>query len=172
MAYDVNNSNYQELTDYEKEFIGLDEQERCKAMENVLNDLDDDELMDMFRKQNSWDGSFPFCDGWDMDEFLSAVIEGKNGSDLVSFILEVAQAINEYDGYDYESARWGYFDGYTLEIKDNGDMVDDARYCVDELADLIVTGNAHIDDVPSEVEDVLSLWDMEDNEDFLYEDED
>ena len=172
MTYDVNNSNYQELTDYEKKFIGLDEQERCKAMENVLNDLDDDELMDMFREHNSWDGSFPFCDGWDMDEFIRTMIEGKNGSDLVSFIIEVAQAINDYDGYDYERAQWGYFDGYTLEIKDNGDMVDDARYCVDELADLIVTGNAHIDDMPSEVEDVLSLWDMEDNEDFLYEDED
>lgn len=172
MAYDVNNSNYQELTDYEKKFVGLDEQERCKAMENVLNDLDDDELMDMFREQNSWDGSFEFCDGYEMSEFLAVMIEGKNGSDLVSFILEVAQAINDYDGYDYERAQWGYFDGYTLEIKDNGDMVDDAHYCVDELADLIVTGNAHIDDMPSEVEDVLSLWDMEDNEDFLYEDED
>ena len=172
MAYDVNNSNYQELTDDEKKFIGLDEQERCKAMENVLNDLDDDELMDMYREQNGWDSSFPFCDGWDMDEFLRVMIDGKNGSDLVSFILEVAQAINDYDGYDYQRAQWGYFDGYTLEIKDNEDFIDDARYCVDELADLIVTGNAHIDDMPSEVEDVLSLWDMEDNDDFLYEDED
>lgn len=172
MAYDVNNNNYQELTDYEKKFIGLDEQERCKAMENVLNDLDDDELMSMYREQNSWDGSFSFCDGWDMDEFLRVMVEGKNGSDLVSFILEVAQAINDYDGYDYENAQWGYFDGYTLEIKDSGNIIDDAHYCVDELADLIVTGNAHIYDMPSEVEDVLSLWDMEDNDDFLYEDED
>lgn len=172
MAYDVNNSNYQELTDDEKKFIGLDEQERYEAMENVLNNLDDDELVSMYREQNSWDGSFSFCDGWDMDEFLSVMTEGKNGSGLVSFILEVAQAINDYDGNDYESAQWGYFDGYTLEIKDDEDIIDDAHDCVDELADLIVTGNAHIDDMPSEVEDVLSLWDMEDNEDFLYDDED
>ena len=172
MAYDVNNSNYQELTDDEKKFIGLDEQERCKVMENVLNDLDDDELVDMYREQNRWDGSFSFCDGWDMDEFLNVMTESKKSSDLVSFILEVVQAINDYDGNDYERAQWGYFDGYTLEIKDNEDIIDDAHYCVDELAYLIVTGNAHIDDMPSEVEDVLNLWDMEDNEDFLYEDED
>lgn len=172
MAYDVNNNNYQELADDEKKLIGLDEQERYKAMENVLNDLDDDELVNMYREQNSWDGSFSFCGGWDMDEFLSIMIEGKNGSNLVSFILEVAQAINDYDGNDYERAQWGYFDGYTLEIKDNEDIIDDAHYYVDELADLIVTGNAHIDDMPSEVEDVLNLWDMEDNEEFLNEDED
>lgn len=172
MAYDVNNNNYQELTDDEKKFIGLDEQERCKAMENVLNDLDDDELVNMYREQNSCDGSFQFCDGWDMDEFLNVMVDSKKSNDLVSFILEVAQAINDYDGNDYERAQWGYFDGYTLEIKDNEDIINDAHYCVDELADLIVTGNAHIDDMPSEVEDVLSLWDMEDNEDFLYEDED
>lgn len=172
MAYDVNNNNYQELTDDEKKFIGLDEQERCKAMENVLNDLDDDELVNMYREQNSWDGSFQFCDGWDMDEFLNVMVDSKKSNDFVSFILEVAQAINDYDGNDYERAQWGYFDGYTLEIKDNEDIINDAHYRVDELADLIVTGNAHIDDMPSEVEDMLNLWDMEDNEDFLYEDED
>lgn len=172
MAYDVNNSNYQELTDDEKRFIGLDKQERYKAMEDVLKNLDDDELVGMYREQNGWDGSFPFCDGWDMSEFLSVMIEGKKGNDLIEFILEVAQAINNYPGDDYQHAQWGYFDGYTLEINDYEVIVDDARFCVYELADLIITGDAHIVDMPSEVEDVLNLWDMEDSEDFLHEDKD
>lgn len=174
MAYDVNNSNYQELTDDEKKFVGLDEQERYKAMENILNDLDDDELMDMFREQNSWDGSFEFCDGYEMSEFLAVMIEGKKGQELIDFILEVAQAVNDYNGYDdIEDAQWGYFDIYGLSIKSNDDIINEARNdYLSELAEKIVDDAHYIYDIPSEVEDVLNLWDMEDNEDFLYEDED
>lgn len=174
MAYDVNNSNYQELTDDEKKFIGLDEQERYKAMENILNDLDDDELMDMFREQNSWDGSFEFCDGYEMSEFLAVMIKGKKGQELIDFILEVAQAVNDYNGYDdIEDAKWGYFDIYGLSIKSNDDIINEARNdYLSELAEKIVDDTHHIYDIPSEVENVLNLWDMEDNEDFMYEDED
>lgn len=174
MAYDVNNSSYQELTDDEKKFVGIDEQERYQTMENVLNDLDDDELMDMFREQNSWDGSFEFCNGYEMSEFLAVMIEGKKGQELIDFILEVAQAVNDYDGYDdIEDAQWGYFDIYGLSIKSNDDIINEARNdYLDELAEKIVDGTHNIYDIPSEVEDVLNLWEMEDNEEFLNEDDD
>lgn len=167
MSYSENNSNYQSLTEDERKLIGLDEQGRYDAMEKVLNDLYDDDLMQMFRDQNGWDGSFEFCNGWDMDEFLYVMVEGKKGSDLISFILEVAEAINNYDGPDYESAWWGYFNGYDVEIKDESDMVVEGRedYLAD-LAEILVDDTHHIDTIPSEVEDILNLWNMEDDGEF------
>ena len=154
MSYGENSNNYQSLTEDERKLIGLDEQGKYDAIKKVLNDLDDDDLMQMFRDQNSWDGSFGFCYGWDVDEFLS-------------FILEVAEAINNYDGPDYESAWWGYFNGYDVEIKDESDMVAEGRkdYLAD-LAEILVDDNHHIDTIPSEVKDVLNLWNMEDDGEF------
>lgn len=172
MAYDKNNANYQQLTDEEKTLVGRDEQERYDAMEHILDGLSADDLMQMFRDQNSWDGSFDFCDGWDIDEFLSVMVEGKRGSELIDFIVDVANAINDYDGHDYKNAQWGYFNGFDLEIKDDYDIFMEARDYLYDLAMMLVDGTYHIDDIPSEVEDALSLWDMEDNGDFECDDED
>lgn len=167
MSYSENNNNYQSLTEDEKKLIDLDEQGRYDVMEKVLDDLDDDDLMQMFRDQNGWDGRFEFCCGWDMDEFLYVMVEGRKGSDLISFILEVAEAINNYDGPDYENAWWGYFNGYDVEIKDESDMVAEGRedYLAD-LAEILVDDTHHIDTIPSEVEDILNLWNMEDDGEF------
>ena len=174
ITYNANNENYQELTDDEKKLIGLDGNERYKVMEKILNDLPDDELMNMFREQNSWDGSFEFCDGYEMGEFLAVMIEGRKGQELINFILEVVQAVNDYDGDDdIEDAQWGYFNIYGLSIKSNDDIINEARDdYLSELAEKIVDDMHNIYDIPSEVEDVLNLWEMEDNEEFLNEDDD
>lgn len=174
ITYNADNENYMNLADDEKKLIGLDENERYEAMEKILNELYDDELMSMFRDQNSWDGSFEFCDGFEMSEFLSMMIEGKKGQELIDFILEVVQAVNDYDGDDdIEDAQWGYFDIWGLSIKSNDDIIDEARSdYLSDLAEMIVDNTHHISDTPSEVEDVLNLWEMEDNEEFLNEDDD
>lgn len=167
MSYSESNNNYQELTEDEKKLVGLDEQERYDAMEKVLSDLDDDDLMQMFRDQNSWSGGFEFCDGWDMDEFITVMFESKKSSELIDLILEIANAISEYEGDDYTRAWWGYFDDYSLAIKDEDDIADEAReYYLCDLAVLIVDGRAHIDDIPTEIDDMLNLWEMEDDGDF------
>lgn len=173
-TYNADNENYQNLTDDEKKLIGLDENERYEMMEKILDDLSDDELMNMFHEQNCWDSSFEFCDGFEMSEFLSMMIEGKKGQELIDFILEVANAVNDYDGNDnIEDAQWGYFDIWGLSIKSNDDIIDEARSdYLGELAEKIVDDTHHINDIPSEVEDVLKLWEMEDDEYFLNEDED
>lgn len=174
MAYNEMNENYLDLTEDEKALLGLDRAERCEAMEKVLADLADDELMSMFREQNCYDGSYEFCDYWDMNDFLSMMTESKRGEELVEFVTEVASAINDYGDNNYKDARWGYFDGYTLEIKDEADIIEEAR--TDHLADLaetLVDGLHHIDAplIPHEVNELLDLWDMEDDGEFEYEDD-
>lgn len=147
------------------------ESKRLNQMVECLENLDDNELIDLFHSANSWDGSYEFVDGWDMDEFLHIMIEGKNGSGLVRFIQDVAEAVNNYDGSDgIEDAMWGYFDGYTLEIKDERDIIKEARedYLEDLANDVIEDGRTNkFNDLPGEVEDLLDQWDSEDERSWL-----
>ena len=173
MAYNETNENYLDLAEDEKALLGLDRVERCEAMEKVLADLADDELMGMFREQNCYDGSYEFSDYWDMNDFLSMMMEGKRGEELVEFVMEVVNAVNDYGNDDYKGACWGYFDGYTLEIKDEADIIEEARadYLLD-LAECLVDDLHHIDAslIPHEVDELLDLWNMEDDGEFAYED--
>ena len=147
------------------------ESKRLNQMVECLENLDDNELIDLFHSANSWDGSYEFVDGWDMDEFLHIMIEGKKGSGLVRFIQDVAEAVNNYDGSDgIEDAMWGYFDGYTLEIKDERDIIKEARedYLEDLANDVIEDGRTNkFNDLPGEVEDLLDQWDSEDERGWL-----
>lgn len=140
---------------------------RMEQMVAVLNDLDDSDLLSLFRDANSYDGSYEFVDGWDMSEFLSMMVEGKKGSELVDFIMEVANAIDEYDGSDgIEDAMWGYPDMYGLEIRDESDIAKQGReYYIEDLAsDIIEDGKTtKFGYLPSEVEELLDTFDSEDD---------
>lgn len=141
------------------------EGKRLNQMVECLENLDDNDLIDLFRSANSWDGSYEFVDAWNMEDFLSMMIEGKNGNELVSFIMDVANAIDNYKGSDgIEDAMWGYT-MWGLEIRDESDIVDEARMdYLDDLADDIISDGSYSRkfDYPSEVEDLLDQWDSED----------
>lgn len=143
------------------------ESKRIDEMVEVLNDLDDNGLLSLFRDANSYDGSYEFVDGWDMGEFLSMMVEGKKGSELVDFIMEVANAIDEYDGSDgVEHALWGYFGIYGLEIHDESDIAGQARedYIEDLASDIVEDGRTNkFGYLPPEVEELLDMFDTEDN---------
>lgn len=174
MAYNKDNTNYKDLTEDERELIGLEEDEREKAVADILSGMDNSELLQMCRDYNSWNGSFEFCDMWECEEFLCIMTEGKKPSELVDFILDVADAVNDYNGNDVRNAMWGYPNGYDLEIKDTEDIEDEAEDCIEDLAYMIVSDGTynHIDDMPSDIEDMLSLWEQEDNGEYEDEDED
>lgn len=142
------------------------EDKRFNQMVEVLNNLSDNELMQLFHTANAWDGKYEFVDGWDMDEFLTMMVEGKKGSELVDFIMEVASAINNYNGSDgIEDAAWGYPDIYGLEIRDWADIAEQGRDdYLDELAvDVIEDGRtSKFGVLPSEVEGLLDEFDSED----------
>ena len=142
------------------------ESKRIDKMVEVLNDLSDNELMSLFCDANSWDGKYGFVDGWSMDEFLTMMVEGKNGSELVDFIMEVASAINSYNGSDgIEDAAWGYPDIYGLEIRDWSDIAEQGRedYLDDLAVDVIEDGHtSKFGMLPSEVEELLDEFDSED----------
>lgn len=159
------------------------ENKRIDKMVEVLNDLSDDDLKSLFRDANSYDGKYEFVDGWNMGEFLTMKMEGKKGSELVDFIMEVASAIDNYNGSDgIEDAAWGYPDIYGLEIRDWSDIVEHGRDdYLDELAvDVIEDGRtSKFSVLPSEVEELLDEFDSEDSIGWegagtylLYDDED
>lgn len=142
------------------------ESKRIDKMVEVLSDLSDNDLLSLFYDANSWDGKYEFVDGWSMDEFLTMMVDGKSGSELVDFIMEVASAINDYNGSDgIEDAAWGYPDIYGLEIRDWSDIVEQGRDdYLDELAvDVIEDGRtSKFGVLPSEVEGLLDEFDSED----------
>lgn len=147
------------------------EDKRFNQMVETLKELSDNELLQLYRDGNSWDGSYEFADGWDMDELLTIMIEGKKGSELRDFILDVAQAVNDYNGSDgIEDAMWGYPNGYDLEIRDESDILEEARedYLEDLAQDIIDDGSySKKFDYPGEVEDLFSQWDDEDERGWL-----
>lgn len=147
------------------------EDKRFNQMVETLKELSGNELLQLYRDGNSWDGSYEFVDGWDMDEFLTIMIEGKKGSELRDFILDVAQAVNDYNGSDgIEDAMWGYPNGYDLEIRDESDILEEARedYLEDLAQDIIEDGSySKKFDYPGEVEDLFSQWDDEDKRGWL-----
>lgn len=144
------------------------ETKRLNQMMKALNYLDDSELLGLFREANSYDSSYEFVDGWEMEEFVNIMIDVKRGSELVRFIQDVAEAVNNYDGSGsngIEDAMWGYFDGYNLEIKDERDIIDEAREdYLEELAqDIIDNGRtSKFNDLPGYVEELLDRFDNED----------
>lgn len=142
------------------------ESKRIDKMVKVLNDLNDNDLMSLFYDANSWDGKYEFVDGRSMNELLTMMVEGKNGSELVDFIIEVASAINDYNGSDgIENAAWGYPDIYGLEIRDWSDIAEQGRedYLEDLAADVIEDGRtSKFGVLPSEVEGLLDEFDSED----------
>lgn len=146
------------------------ESKRIDKMVEVLSDLNDDDIMSLFCDANSWNGGYEFVDGQSMDEFLTVMVEGKNGSELVDFIMEVASAINDYNGSDgIENAAWGYPDIYGLEIRDRSDIAEQGRedYLNDLAADIIKDGcTSKFGVLPSEVEELLDEFDSEDSIDW------
>ena len=175
MAYNENNSNYQELVDEERELLGLEESERSGKVRDELVELDDKDVYDIMHDFMAWDGSFAnLVDYYDFSDYVIMMTDGKSVNELVRFIMDVAQAVNEYGGSDVEYAAIGYERGLYLVIKDWEDVYSDCAEYADELADYIINNpcvQSHVD-LPSEITDMLDLWEREDNGEYEYEDED
>ena len=147
------------------------ENKRIDKMVEVLNSLSDNDLLSLFHDANSWDGcKYEFVDGLSMDDFLTMMVDAKSGSELVDFIVEVASAINNYNGSDgIENAAWGYPDIYGLEIRDWSDIAEQGReeYLDDLTVDVIKDGRtSQFGVLPSEVEELLDEFDSEDSLDW------
>lgn len=139
------------------------ESKKLAEMVACLKDLYDNDLLGLYRDVNSYNGSFQFVNGYNMEDFILCEIEGIRGNRLRDFIYEVAEAVNDYNGNDgIEYAQWGYFDGYTLEIKDVDDIAKEAREedYIDELADYIIDWGMtdRFYSLPSDVEELLNKF--------------
>lgn len=174
MAYNENNSNYQELVDEEREMLGLEESERAFKILDVLAELDDKDVYRIMRDFMAWDGSFDnLADYDDFSEYVSTMADCKSGNELVRFIMDIANAVNDYDGSDVENAAIGYERGLYLVVKDWDDVYEECADYADELADHIINdpcAQSHAD-LPSEITDMLDLWEREDDGEFEDEDE-
>ena len=175
MSYNESNSNYQELADEERELLGLEESERAGKICDVLADLDGEDVYRIMRDFMLWDGSFDnLVDYYDFADYVSEMSECKSRDELVRFIMDIANAVNDYDGSDVEYAAIGYERGLYLVLKDWDDVYEECADYADELADHIINdpcAQSHAD-LPSEITDMLDLWKREDDGEFEDEDED
>lgn len=175
MAYNENNSEYKELADEECELLGLEESERAGKICDVLTELDDKDVYRIMRDFMTWDGSFDnLADYDDFSEYVSTMVDCKSGNELMRFIMDIANAVNDYDGSDVEYAAIGYERGLYLTIKDWDDVYEECADYADELADHIINdpcAQSHAD-LPSEITDMLDLWEREDDGEFEDEDKD
>lgn len=88
-----------------------------------LENLSDDDLLRLFREANSWDGSFDFCDTYDIDD-LAVTMEPVN---LVAAII-YGDVTNNVDDVR--------FNGYgNLETVTSWELYGECRDNIDELAD-------------------------------------
>lgn len=174
MTYNENNSNYKELVDEERELLELEDSERADKICDVLESMDEADVYRIMSDFMAWDGSFDnLVDYSDFSDYVSCMVECKSGNELIQFIMEVAQAVNDYDGSDVENAAIGYERGLYLVVKDWEDVYSDCADYADELADHIINdpcAQSHAD-LPSEITDMLDLWWREDDGEFEDEDE-
>ena len=91
-------------------------------------------------------------------QFLGLVEEGRG-----NLVYKSIRKLRDLSGHSADYILFGLDDDIINEARDD---------YLSELAEKIVDDMHNIYDIPSEVEDVLNLWEMEDNEEFLNEDDD
>lgn len=98
-----------------------------------LKHLSDENLLSLFREANSWDGSFDFCDTYDIDDLVSMM----KPTDLVAAII-YGDVTNNVD--DVRFNAYG-----NLETITSCELYDECRYYLDDLVDWIDLEGDNID---------------------------
>lgn len=174
MAYDVNNENYRDLTEAERELVGLDYGERKAKVVQCLEDMEDADVYGMCEQFNSYDGSFPCCEYFYYGDFIE-FIKPYDKTELDDFFnrkfMSFMKGARAYEGDDLEYAAYGFAGNGRIVVKDWDEVRHDSKYHIDELADKIMTDGIDRIDVPDVIADMFLIWDMEDEEEFEGESE-
>ena len=137
----------------------------------ALEDLEDGELLSLYRDRNSWNGEFEFCATYYLDELVTDLgylsrEACKNGSDLCARVLEIAQsgATSEWDLVRFGSDGYGSLEAITEE-----DLAQEARdrNNLEDLASALEEDGltSAFSELPDAIEAILKGWDEEESED-------
>lgn len=98
-----------------------------------LEELNDEDLLSLFREANSWDGSFDFCDTYDIDD-VAGMLEPR----VLAAAIIYGDVTNNVD-----DVRFNVYG--NLETVTSWELYGECRDNIDELADWLEDNADNID---------------------------
>lgn len=109
--------------------------EKREKLIDYLNNMDYEELLQLYRECNSYDGYFDFCDIWDIEELCNCY-----NNDCYKLVISIIYG-NVRNVIDYVR-----FDGYgNLESVDDYDLKQDCYDYIEDLTDWLIDNYHNID---------------------------
>ena len=105
-----------------------------KLLRERINELDNETLLQLYRDCNSWDGSFDFCNIWDIEELADCM--NSNAYELARSII-YGKVTNVMDPVRYNA--YG-----NLESVSEYDLYNDCDYYKEDLIDWLVENSYNI----------------------------
>lgn len=104
-----------------------------RLLRERIEELDNEELLALFKECNGWDGSFDFTDVWDIEELCSCC----DSYEIVRAII-YGDVRNVNDNVRFNS--YG-----NLETVDEYDLYNECEDNIDELIEWLLDNSCHID---------------------------
>lgn len=112
-----------------------------------LNDYDDKDLLNICRDANSWDGSFDFCDVFDIEDLCSMV---DDKYELVRSVI-YGNVTNVVDMVRYDA--YGNLENVTV-----WDLYKECTDSIDYIADWLMDDWQNTDSLYEEDEELFNTW--------------
>ena len=127
--------------------IKLTGEERNEEIESRLKDYLDDDLLNLFREANSWDGSFDFVDAFDLEDLCSMIDDAYELARSIIYgnVENVCYPVR-YDAYG------------NLETVTKYDLINDCQYNIGDIADWLMDNYNHVDSLYEEDEELFNTW--------------
>ena len=106
-----------------------------KLLRERINELDNETLLQLYRDCNAWDGSFDFCNVWDIEELAGCM--SSNAYELARSII-YGSVTNVMDPVRYNA--YG-----NLETVNEYDLYNDCDCYKDDLIDWLAENSHNID---------------------------
>lgn len=109
--------------------------EKREKLIDYLNNMDYKKLLQLYRGCNKYDGSFDFCDVWNLEGLCSCYTD--NIQELVECVI-YGKVKNTYDMIRFDDCG-------VLESVNEEELKEDCNYYIDELADWLIDNYNNID---------------------------
>lgn len=105
-----------------------------KLLRERIEELDNETLLSLYRECNSWDGTFDFCDVWDLEDLASCITDGYELARSIIYgdVTNVVDPVR-YNGYG------------NLETVSEYDLYDDCKYYKEDLIQWLLEERYYID---------------------------
>lgn len=127
--------------------IKLTGNDRVKEIESRLADYLDNDLLNLFREANSYDGYFDFVDCFDLEDLC----------DMVSDKYELARSII-YGDVDNVNDMVCYNAYGNLESVSEWDLIKECQDSLSEMAEWLMDDWSNVDGLYEEDEELFNTW--------------